>query len=130
MPRTIKIEVDRELHSREPSSELERINWETLDTAWKLIREGAARLVIQALRETAQEQGVDFPATDEELFAKDVAEGGTVRGYADIAPSNELAAISLANAFEALASQGAAEVQEGFDISRDFRAEVDRLTGE
>lgn len=129
---SVPVSIDTDIHSREPESEIERITWETLDTAWKALREGAVRITIQAMRDSYAEAGVDFPATDEELFEKGKESGDPAAPdtYLDLAPESPLAATMLSSAFTLLEDQALSEAQEGIDMSQGFAAELDKLTGE
>ena len=109
--RTVTVALDPKLHDREPSTEAERITWETLDTAWNLLREASVRVTLAEIRSQLTERGEDFPS-DEELF-KEARESGAPASYLDLAPGNELAAMGLAGAFELLSEQAWADACTG-----------------
>lgn len=74
-PRMIEIKADdREHHSCEKTP-TQDIVCATLDTALRLLREGAAKLVIQSLRDNAQIRGVPFPAADDEFVQQGREDG-------------------------------------------------------
>ena len=109
--RTIEVKVDEKLHSRNPEPGTEEISWSALDTAWNLLRETAVRLVLHDLRTQATEQGLDFPATDEELFqaARDSGDPDAPTSYLDLAPDTEIAAMGLHSALQVLAQEASRE---------------------
>jgi len=118
--RTITVAIDLAAHGgRQPESEAQRIVWETLDTAWKLLREGAVRVTLARIREANPE----LPA-DEELFrmARESGDPAAPSGYLDLAPDRgdgpavEVAGMGLQGAFQVLGEQAMADAIEGLGI--------------
>lgn len=97
----VVVEVDPEMHRRQPENVQETIAWAVLDTAYGLLRDGAVRINLQSFREQATENGIDFPATDEELFARFAKLGDpeAPKSYRDLAPDDSIAAYALHDAF-------------------------------
>lgn len=116
MSRTITVAVDPTLHSREPATESERATWEILDTAWNLLREGSVRVTLAEIREQLAEKGETFPS-DEELFAENPGDPDHPRSYLDLAPTNELAAMGMAGAFQLLSDQAFLDASEGMGFT-------------
>lgn len=66
-------------HSRpEPQNEADRINYATLDTAWEVLRVGAARAVLASIFEQV-EQSTGEKVDEAKLFRESVADGGPER---------------------------------------------------
>ena len=111
------IEIDPELHKgKAPEDEVTRITWETLDTAWNVLRDGAVRTVLQTLREDVA--GPGFPATDEELF-KLLGErlgDDAPKSYRDLAPRSKDAAALLAATFGLLEDQALSDAIAGLGL--------------
>jgi hypothetical protein len=83
----LRVAVDPSMHEgKEPEPESQRIVWETLDTAWNLLRESATRLALLEVREQLTEQGFENMPTDEELFERAREEGEGATSYLDLAP--------------------------------------------
>jgi hypothetical protein len=122
--RTIEVKVDETLHNRAPKPGTEEITWAALDTAWNLLRDAAVRLVLQDMREQAAEQGIDFPATDEELFqeARDSGDPDAPTSHLDLAPENELAAMGLHSVLQLLAQDAAKDASQGLQDARDIES--------
>lgn len=100
----IVVAFDPTLHARSPESPSEEIVWAYLDTAYNLLREAAARLTIQEMREVAIEAGFPFP-DDEQVF-KDMAENtGVVATYMDLAPHSNKVAAAMDAAFRLLVAK-------------------------
>lgn len=114
MTHTIEVKLDPSIHLRSPEGEFEEVSWAALDTAWNLLRETAVKLTLISLREQAAEQGVPFPATDEELFreAKEAEGDDAPDGYRDLAPDNELAAAGLHAVLQVLLKDTWVEAQQ------------------
>jgi len=120
MSRIITVQIDAEQHGGvEPESEGERIVWETLDTAWNLLREGAVRVTLAGIRAANPE----FPS-DEELF-RQAAESGVPdapTSYLDLAPDKgdgsavELAAVAIRSAFHVLAERAMSDAIHGLGL--------------
>jgi hypothetical protein len=116
--RAVLVEIDPELHPEAPSDLVRRLNWEPLDTAWKLLREYAVRITLAEVRAQAKAQGIDFPE-DEELFRLN-AEGGdpfAATEYLDLAPASPQAARFLAQAFNELQNIAFQEAAEGMNFA-------------
>lgn len=128
-PRTITVEIDPELHGgKEPRDEGQRLVWETLDTAWNLLREGAVRAALAEIRAQLEEQGFTEMPTDEELFAKANETGADPdlpKTYMDLAvqlgngPAVELAEQGLYGAFTVLAEQTMADAIVGLGLAEE-----------
>lgn len=124
--RTVTVEVDFELHGgAEPESEVQRITWEVLDTAWKLLREGAVRVVLAEVRAQLAEQGLPTLPDDEAMFrlARESDDPDAPVSYLDLAPNKgdgpavDLAGQGLQGAFQLLADQVFAEAADGLGFS-------------
>lgn len=132
LPHLVEVRIDPERHSAQPENEIERLQWEVLDTVYALLGEYAVRITLQALRDAAAEQGIPFPATDKEMFddPDNVADPDAPKSYRDLAPDNEIAALGLAGAFDVLIDQAYEEARAGIVEGAQFREEIERLTGE
>ena len=121
MARKIEVQVNESMHNRKPQTRTEEISWAALDTAYGLLRDTAVELTFQVMREQAATQGLEFPMTDEDLFAKAAASGDpeAPKNYADLAPDDERAAYSLHSALHILAEQALYDAQAGLDEARD-----------
>lgn len=128
----VEVKIDPARHDAQPENEIERLQWEVLDTVYGLLGEYAVRVTLQALRDAAAEQGIPFLATDKEIFdhPDNVADPDAPKSYRDLAPDNELAALGLAGAFNVLVDQAYEEAREGIEVGNRFQAEIDRMTGE
>lgn len=82
----VHVAIDPEMHEFEPSSDRQRLTWETLDTAWNLLRETAVRIALTEVREQLAEQGFTNMPTDEQLFERAREEGVGATSYLDLAP--------------------------------------------
>jgi len=120
MSRTITVAIDPEQHGgAEPESEVARIVWETIDTAWNLLREGAVRTTMVALREANPE----LPS-DEELFREAAESGvpGAPTSYLDLAPNRGdgfeigLASKAVRSVFEVLAERTMSDAIHGLGL--------------
>ena len=93
---TFKVELDPQVEREAPPTENHRIQWAYLDTALKVLREGAARSVLQAVREGADG---DFPSDTEILqkMAEACAAGeqDAPHGLWDMAPFDQMVLMSL-----------------------------------
>lgn len=128
MSRTIEVKISAELHGdKEPGSEIQRLQWEALDTAWDLLRETAVKVVLIALREQAAEQGATL-RTDEEMFAeaRAMVERGeqAATSYLELAPQAgdpnplvNLAGQGLDGVFHMLVDAAAQMAQEGLEVA-------------
>lgn len=106
-PRTFTVRVNPKLHIEipEPGSEKE-IVWAYLDTAYAVLREAAARLVLNGFRDTLAQAGQTL-APDEEYLA---SLGLT---YADLAPHSIEAAEALRVTFSRLVDLTVHDAEEG-----------------
>ena len=116
--RSVLVEIDPELHPEAPGDLIRRLNWEPLDTAWKLLREYAVRITLAEVRAQAKAQGIDFPE-DEELFRLNAESGDSfaVTEYMDLAPASPQAAHLLAQAFNELQNIAFQEASEGMNFA-------------
>lgn len=116
--RAVLVEVDPALHAAEPGSDIQRLNWEALDTAWKLLREYAVRITLAEVRAQARAQGIDFPE-DEELFRANIESGDpfAASGYLDLAPASPESARFLAQSFGLLQNTAFEEASEGMNFA-------------
>lgn len=129
--RSVEVRIDPERHVAQPENEIERLQWEVLDTVYGLLGEYAVRITLQAMREAAAEQGIPFPVTDQEAFDHPDNTGpGAAKGYRDLAPDNETAALALAGTFGLLLDQAYREAHEAITTVDRFQAEIERLAGE
>lgn len=123
MPRTITVAIDPSMHDRPPESQAQSITWETLDTAWNLLREAATRLALLELREQLTAQGFTDMPTDEELFELAREEGEGATSYLDLAPQFgddaqvELAGSSLYRILGALHQVAFDQASEGLGMA-------------
>lgn len=124
--RTFTLAIDPELHDgREPESEVQRITWETLDTVWKVLREGAVRVTLAEIRAQLKEQGAPDLPSDEEMFrlAAESGDPDAPTSYLDLAPRRgdgpavELAGHSLLGVLQLLTDQAMADASEGFGFA-------------
>lgn len=130
LPHLVEVRIDPERHSAQPENEIERLQWEVLDTVYALLGEYAVRITLQAMREAAAEEGLPFPATDQEMFDDPDSTGPDApKSYRDLAPDNEIAALGLAGAFGLLTEQAYEEARAGIIEGAQFREEIERLTG-
>ena len=122
--RTIEVKLDPSIHGRAPEGAQEEISWAALDTAWNLLRETAVQLTLQSMREQAAEQGIDFPATDDELFqeARDSGDPDAPTTYLDLAPENEMAAMGLHSVLQVLVQDAFKDAQNGLNDARDIES--------
>ena len=121
--RTVTIQIDPELHGgKEPESDKQRALWETLDTVWNLMREGAVRVTLADIREQLTERGFTEMPSDEVLFEQTKASGGPA-SYLDLAPNRgdtplvDMAGEGLYGAFSLLAEQAMTDASEGLDLA-------------
>lgn len=116
--RAVLVEVDPALHPEAPATDIQRLNWEALDTAWKLLREYAVRITLAEVRAQARAQGIDFPE-DEELFRLNAESGDVFAAteYLDLAPASPQAAQFLAQAFNELQNIAFQEASEGMNFA-------------
>lgn len=100
--KTVKIEIDPELHKNrhEPNGQ-ERLVWETLDTAWNLLREGALHAVIFAVRSSLEQAGAEA-LTDEQIFESLKDNPNAPRNYREMAPASPIAQSMVSAAFQVL----------------------------
>lgn len=130
---TFKVELDPQVERDAPPTEAHRIQWAYLDTALNVLREGAARSVLLAVREAAARDGQEFPS-DAEIMAqaaKDRAAGeeDAPEGLKDFVyvPGEAMRGLSLI--FEVLMDSTAGMMSESFAGYSRFVAEVENLTG-
>lgn len=120
LPHLVEVKLDPSLRSAKadpnPPTEAEAIVWPYLDTAYNLLREAAVRLVLHEVREQGREQGVDV-VPDEELFrqAKESGVEGAPTSYMDLAPDDELAAMSFHGVFGLLVDLAARDAEQGLN---------------
>jgi hypothetical protein len=108
--KTVKIEIDPELHKNRPEpNEQERRIWETLDTAWNLLREGALHAVIFAVRSSLEEVGAEV-LTGEQIFESLKDNPDAPRNYREVAPASPIAQSMVSAAFQIL-------MQESMDVA-------------
>lgn len=85
-------------------TELERLAYSALDTAWNLLNEYAVRVTLQELREESVKAGVtDFPS-DAKLFADAIESGDpdAPTSYRDLYPGNLDDRLALSGLFASL----------------------------
>lgn len=101
-------------------TELERLAYSALDTAWNLLNEYAVRVTLQELREEAVKVGVtDFPS-DEKLFEDAIASGDpdAPKSYRDLYPGVLSDRLALSGLFAGLLIAAAGAVgQSAEDIA-------------
>lgn len=118
---TITVEFDQSMH---PNTEFDKLDepskvaFAALDTAYKLLREYAVRVVLTSIREEAKEQGQELPS-DEELFrlARESGVEGAPTSYLELAPDVEIAALGLHGAFQMLVEVATVEAEEGLGLA-------------
>ena len=118
LPHLVEVQVDEEMHQVAPQGPMEQMSWAALDTAWHLLRDTAARVALQNLRESAAEAGISFPSTDEEMFqgARESGIVGMPTGYRDLAPWDDEAMAALATLYQSLVNLA---IDESLDGLRD-----------
>lgn len=90
MSETIEIQTDSEKWTDDQKADFEslpesvKIMVRHVDTAWKVLRLGAARMILQEVREDLAEQGQEFIRTDDDLFAYGLAFENAPRGVGDL----------------------------------------------
>lgn len=97
---TVEVKINPAYHERAPLSLQEDLSWPALDTAWSLIREAAARVALQQIRE-ALPDGVTM-ASDEELVEsldQDCPCGREKHAILDLSPDSLEGAMGIAAAF-------------------------------
>lgn len=82
----------------EPANAVEASIWAYLDTAYNVLREGAAVAVLDGLRADAKAAGYDFPS-DEELLAE------TGLTYHSLGAQSPTVGLVLAKAFSMLVAE-------------------------
>lgn len=87
---TVKLELAEDSKNREPETLSTVLAWAALDTAWNLLREMAVRQALAQVREAAGRKGVEWPATDEEVFEQIKVAHGTEKlpSYLGLAPGD------------------------------------------
>ena len=130
--RTFTLAIDPVLHDgREPESEVERVIWETLDTAWNVLRESAVRVTLLEIRAQLKEQGFEDMPSDEEMFelARQSGDPEAPTSYLDLAPRRgegpavEMAGQSLFTTFQLLADQAMLDASEALGFAMEERGE-------
>ncbi len=97
---TVEVKINPAYHERAPMSAQEDLAWPVLDTVWDMIREVAARVALQQMRE-ALPDGVTMPP-DEELIAsldQDCPCGREKHTMVDLSPDNLEGTLAVAAAF-------------------------------
>lgn len=112
--------VDPSMHTRAPADRAEEIVWAYLDTAYNLIRESAVRLLLEDMRSSAAEVGIQFPATDEELFADMNATAAGLgeegpKNHLDLAPHSDAVATALDLTFQAFYAEARKYAREALE---------------
>ena len=116
--RTITVGINPELHpGKAPEDELQRLVWESMDTAWGFLSEQAVRVAIHILRQGFEAAGEEF-LSDEELFTVDHPDAP--RSYADLAVKDVLAAEMLEAGFDRLADVTLAQAAEEMGVTIRF----------
>lgn len=130
---TVQVGLDPQVERPDPPTENHHIQWAYLDTALNVLREGAARSVLLAVRESAARDGNPFPS-DAEIMAKaaeDRAAGeeDTPEALKDFVhvPSAVLRGLSMI--FQSLMDGTVEMMEESFAGYSRFAAEVESLTG-
>jgi len=119
----VHVGVDPSRHNEEPESEVQRLTWAALDTAWNLLRETAVRLALLELREQLTAQGFTDMPTDEDLFEQAREEGEGATSYLDLAPDGgdgidvEMAGAGLYSVLEVLHEVAFAQASEGLGLA-------------
>lgn len=128
--RTFTLAIDPELHDgREPESEVQRITWEALDTAWKILREASVRVTLVDIRAQLKEQGFTEMPSDEEMFkaGRESGDPDAPTSYLDLAPRRgdgpavELAGHSLLGVLQLLTDQAMLDASTGLGFAMEER---------
>lgn len=119
--RTIPVEFDQSMHPDTDYDKLDepsKLAFAALDTAYKLLREYAVRVVLTSIREEVKEQGGELPS-DEEMFrlAKESGVEDAPTSYMDLAPDVEIAALGLHSVFHVLVEVATVEAEEGLGLA-------------
>jgi hypothetical protein len=119
-PYLVEVKLDPSLRAAQadpaPKTERAALAWPFLDTAYNLLREAAVRLALHEVRKQAAEQGFAMPG-DEELFAqaKESGELFAPTSYMDLAPDDEMAALSFHGVFSILADKAMEDAVNGLN---------------
>jgi hypothetical protein len=116
--RTVTVEFDQSMHpsiNYDELSEADKLAFSVLDTAYKLLREYAVRVTLAGVRDAVGEVGQTLPS-DEEMFrlARESDDPEAPKGYLDLAPDEDLAAMGVHAAFTVLVDAAADEATEAF----------------
>lgn len=112
--KTVKIEIDPDLHHREPVDDRERMVWATLDTAWNLLREQALHMTIKAVRDSVKMAGGN-PPSDEEIFESLRGRPDAPQSYREMAPTSPSAQAMLSAVFQTLLQEAVNTAFESID---------------
>lgn len=116
--RVFPVGINPELHpGKAPEDELQRLVWESMDTAWGFLSEQAVRVAIHILRQGFEAAGEEF-LSDEELFTVDHPDAP--RSYADLAVKDVLAAEMLEAGFDRLVDVTLAQAAEEMGVTIRF----------
>lgn len=131
---TFKVELDPQVERDAPPTEAHLIQWAYLDTAMKVLREGAVRAVLHVVREGAQECGGDF-LSDAEIMAmahkaRAAGEEDAPCGLWDLAPFDQLTLMGLSGIFQQM-MDGTLDLMSGaFEGRARFEDQLAKLLGE
>lgn len=130
---TIQVGLDPKVERTAPPTEVHHLQWAYLDTALNVLREGAARAVLLAVREAAARDGQPFPS-DAEIMAKaaeDRAAGDedTPEALKDFVYVPDAVLRGLSLIFQNLMDGTVEMMEESFAGYSRFVSEVDDLTG-
>lgn len=116
---SIEIKIDMSMHDgqTEPTSADKRIEWAYLDTAYKLIRIAAVRVIFEDTREQLVEAGLP-PRTDEELLQGAADEDQEKAEYLDLAADEDVACAMLAMAYSHISSATADMARKGLEMAQ------------
>ena len=98
--RTVEIKINPAYHDRAPENVQEDLSWPVLDTVWDMIREAAAKVALQQIRESLPDNAT-MP-TDEEILDsldRDCPCGRTKHTMLDLSPDSLEGSMGVAAAF-------------------------------
>lgn len=129
-----KVELDPQVEREAPPDETHRIQWAYLDTALKVLREGAVRAVLHVVREGAQERGSDFPSDAEIMTmaheARAAGEEDAPRGLWDLAPFDRLTLMGLSGVLQQMMDGTLDLMSDAFEGRARFEVQLAKLLGE
>jgi hypothetical protein len=106
----IPVEADPTFHPLpDGADEEQHLANAAFDTAYNLLRDTAARLILAEMRA----QGVGDLPPDEELFASLAEIPGAPRSYRDLAPRSPKAVAALGDAFSTLLDKASSDALQG-----------------